>query len=329
MRDNSIDIAKGIGIILVVWGHQFANCPIFNWIHLFHMPLFFFLGGCFMKDEKYSVFLYKKIRTLFIPFLFFYTSSLLLKFVIYRMREGDFSFIYDIYFYSISSVNYPLWFIVCLFISINMYYFIRRFKYELWAILFATFVGATLYYFQIRLPFFISQAFLATAFLYLGEKVYKRNVDNKMLLFIVLLTIPFFIYAGIKDVKVDMAALIINSNFLLFLLPAICGIGLTLLVSRLICSAKYSFILQRLGRYSLFIFALHINTGFLKPISKAAIEITSSFILLNNIDILIGIVDTIIAILFSFVIGLILNKYFSIFFGYKSNDRIISKLQSK
>lgn len=68
MRDNSIDIAKGIGIILVVWGHQFANCPILNWICLFHMPLFFFLGGCFINDEKYSVFLYKKIRTLFIPF---------------------------------------------------------------------------------------------------------------------------------------------------------------------------------------------------------------------------------------------------------------------
>lgn len=329
MRDNSIDIAKGIGIILVVWGHQFANCPILNWICLFHMPLFFFLGGCFINDEKYSVFLYKKIRTLFIPFLFFYASSLLLKFVIYRMREGDFSFMRDISFYSTTSVNYPLWFIVCLFISINMYYFIRRFKYEFWVILFTTFVGTTLYYFQIRLPFFISQAFLATVFLYLGEKVYKRGVDNKMLLFIVLLTIPFFIYAGIMNIKTNMGSLIIDRNFLLFLLPAICGISLTLLVSRLICSAKYSFILQRLGRYSLFIFALHVNTGFLKPISKAAIEIIPLPISLNNINILIGVFDTIIAILFSFVIGLMLNKYFSIFFGYKSNDKIISKLKSK
>ncbi len=147
-RDNSIDIAKGIGIILVVWGHQFANCPIYTWIHLFHIPLFFFLGGCFIKDEKYPIFLYKKIRTLFIPFLFFYTSSLFLKIIIYRMREGSFNFMQDTYLYSTTSINFPLWFIICLFISINIYYFTRRLKHNFIVILLTTFVGAILFYFQ-------------------------------------------------------------------------------------------------------------------------------------------------------------------------------------
>lgn len=273
-RDNSIDIAKGIGIILVVWGHQFENCPILNWILLFHMPLFFFLGGCFIKDEKYPIFLYKKIRTLFIPFLFFYMGSLLLKIVIYRMREGKFNFMQDTYFYSISSINYPLWFIVCLFISINIYYFLRRLKHNFVAIIITTLAGAILFYFQISLPFFISQALLTTLFLYLGESTYKRGINNKILFSIFLLTLPIFIYAGIENIRVDIGGLIINSNLLIFLLPAVCGIFFTLLISRLFSHSKITRPLQTLGRYSLFIFALHVNTGFLKPISKAVIEIT-------------------------------------------------------
>lgn len=79
MRDNTIDIAKGIGIILVVWRHTFSNCPILNWILLFHMPLFFFLGGCFVKNEPNMLFIYKRIRTLLIPFLFFYGASFICK----------------------------------------------------------------------------------------------------------------------------------------------------------------------------------------------------------------------------------------------------------
>lgn len=38
-----IDIARGIGIILVVWGH--SGGPMINYINQFHMPLFFILSG--------------------------------------------------------------------------------------------------------------------------------------------------------------------------------------------------------------------------------------------------------------------------------------------
>ena len=329
-RDNSIDIAKGIGIILVVWGHQFANCPIYTWIHLFHIPLFFFLGGCFIKDEKYLIFLYKKIRTLFIPFLFFYTSSLFLKIIIYRMREGSFNFMQDTYLYSTTSINFPLWFIICLFISINIYYFTRRLKHNFIVILLTTFVGAILFYFQISLPFFISQALLATVFLYLGEKTYKRRINNKVLFYTTLATIPIFIYAGIGNIKTDMGNLIINSNFLIFLLPAVCGISFTLLISRLFSQSKISRPLQILGKYSLFVFALHVNTGFLKPISRIAMEITPPYLLnIVNTNIFIGIINTITATLFSLFIGFILNRYFPVFFGYKPNDKTLTALKNK
>lgn len=41
-RIDSIDLAKGIGIILVIIGHGIMNNFAIN---VFHMPLFFFLAG--------------------------------------------------------------------------------------------------------------------------------------------------------------------------------------------------------------------------------------------------------------------------------------------
>ena len=70
--NNNISIAKGIGIILMVIGH--AGCPtwMFQFIYLFHMPLFFFLSGyCFNNqyiDDK-KIFILKRIKTLYMPFI--------------------------------------------------------------------------------------------------------------------------------------------------------------------------------------------------------------------------------------------------------------------
>lgn len=45
-RETYIDIAKGIGIILVVIGHLHGiNHIIHDFFYLFHMPLFFIISG--------------------------------------------------------------------------------------------------------------------------------------------------------------------------------------------------------------------------------------------------------------------------------------------
>jgi fucose 4-O-acetylase-like acetyltransferase len=80
MRDQNIDIYKGLLIFLVVFGHclerflgwqnelgkMFLQC-----IYLVHMPAFIFLSGYLFKDHKIS----KKIQyflSLMIPFQLFY-----------------------------------------------------------------------------------------------------------------------------------------------------------------------------------------------------------------------------------------------------------------
>lgn len=54
-RIDEIDIAKGLGIILVILGHLFpADSDIVSRIYSFHMPLFFILAGCVIRDNRIS-----------------------------------------------------------------------------------------------------------------------------------------------------------------------------------------------------------------------------------------------------------------------------------
>lgn len=73
MRDTSIDIIKGICIILMVWGH--ASGPFKHWIYLFHMAVFFIASGILWDDmrvtdlHKCRTFILKKMRSLWLPFV--------------------------------------------------------------------------------------------------------------------------------------------------------------------------------------------------------------------------------------------------------------------
>lgn len=73
-RINHIDIAKGIGVLLVVLGHCLAyGCQnqIFRCIYSFHMPLFFFLSGYVFHAKDSKSFFEGKIKFLLLPMIFF------------------------------------------------------------------------------------------------------------------------------------------------------------------------------------------------------------------------------------------------------------------
>lgn len=73
MRDNAIDISKGIAILLMILAHTGFILPWDSMgsklIFAFHMPLFFFFSGYFIKDQRFD---YKKeARHLLIPYIVF------------------------------------------------------------------------------------------------------------------------------------------------------------------------------------------------------------------------------------------------------------------
>lgn len=328
-RDVSVDIAKGLGIILVVWGHTFDACPISNWIFLFHMPLFFFVAGFFMKKEEGdAVFFYKKVRTLLIPFLFFYGCSVVIKGLLKYHSTGDWHFITLPKFYALSNINYPLWFIICLFFTVIIFHFLYKLKYSYIGFILLAIIGAALFRYQISLPLYLSQAFVVSLLLYIGKLCYSTKNKIKTLLILLFITLPFFIYSGITKVKIDLRGLTINCNFILFLLSSLGGISLTCLLSILLAKTKLSGVMSTLGRYSLFIFGLHANNRFLDPLAIKLTNIFSSIpsqFIHENIGF--GIIKTIICVLFFLAVGIILKKIFPFFFGYSLDDKILEKLQ--
>jgi fucose 4-O-acetylase-like acetyltransferase len=72
-RDNAIDIAKGIGILLVIVGHTGglpADTYIHHFIYSFHMPLFFILGGFLFKPSNIGTHIRKDAKRLLLPYVF-------------------------------------------------------------------------------------------------------------------------------------------------------------------------------------------------------------------------------------------------------------------
>lgn len=138
-RISWIDIARGIGIILVFFGHTYwpyftsmnPNNKISNFlVASFHMPLFFFLSGlCFSKKElKFKDFLFKKIKTILIPYAFL--SSV---WICYECVQSIFSHQFSISYvlneilaYVLQIMLHPIWFLTCLFCIEIIFYFISK-----------------------------------------------------------------------------------------------------------------------------------------------------------------------------------------------------------
>jgi fucose 4-O-acetylase-like acetyltransferase len=94
-RQQWADIAKGIGISLVVMGHdlrglvssgimEWTPVPRFvdAWIYSFHMPLFFVLSGLFLSwpaARSWPMLFWDKIRSIAYPYFIWSTITLMIK----------------------------------------------------------------------------------------------------------------------------------------------------------------------------------------------------------------------------------------------------------
>ena len=133
-RIQYLDIAKGFGIILVVYGHLLRRQSIFEtikdysiYIYSFHMALFFFISGIclFLKfndsDKDFSI---KKecislVKKLFVPYMVW---SII--YIFFSKSVGE-AFITKVkYVYTFHGIA-PVWFWVhCSFVSYVFYFYI-------------------------------------------------------------------------------------------------------------------------------------------------------------------------------------------------------------
>jgi polysaccharide biosynthesis protein PslL len=128
-RNSSVDIARGLGIALVVFGHNQIVLRggeggiLFTLIFSFHVPLFFFLSGLFVRPtDAFPSVVASKADSLLKPF-FVVLLSLGVALALIKARQGAFSFNWlsaylEGVFFGVGAtiVWNPLWFLPCLFL---------------------------------------------------------------------------------------------------------------------------------------------------------------------------------------------------------------------
>ena len=130
-RISYIDMAKGMGIILVVAGHTgFLSETVLTWVMSFHMPLFFILSGMLLSHthadrQNMSTFLKKKARGILIPYFSFSALSILFSAILDNASFASYlpnALVQTFTLYGIS----VLWFLPALFLGETVFLLIRK-----------------------------------------------------------------------------------------------------------------------------------------------------------------------------------------------------------
>ena len=287
-RIEYLDIAKGIGILLVVLGHNdFEVISLFvqRLIYSFHMPLFFFLSGYFLNTAvPFFDFVKKRFNTLLKPFLF---TIFLIYFTSISFEKMGFNTAITRTVKSLyGSGHYldwvQLWFLPHLFaVSIYAFLFITlvsrlRNRWITWAILLGTLALAipflnAFYPFPFSIPGkqyelwglpFSLDLVLATGFFFiLGHEVRQvtseKTFDNGLILAatggVVLLLNILFPYEIDFNIR-------LYESFLVNTAEAILGILFILALARQIelRTTRLASFLKYLGNISLIILLFHV-----------------------------------------------------------------------
>lgn len=89
-RNIALDIAKGLGILLVILGHcsEIPYRPVRHLIFTFHMPLFFLIAGYLWRAKPVAVSLRKDARRLLLPYAATCAAIIVMSFALCSLR-GD------------------------------------------------------------------------------------------------------------------------------------------------------------------------------------------------------------------------------------------------
>jgi len=190
-RNEFIDFIRGWGIILVIWGH--SSSFLYDEIYSFHMPLFFFLSGCFFKWKGFTLWQYtkKKFSQLLIPYYIFFTLIYIYYAIVLTVTHR-FDLVNvvvklkGIFPLDNTTISTPLWFFYALFFMSLIYMMIRRLMKNNTLILIVVCLGVGLLQYllmvnNIELPLFIGRSLGELVYMHLGYWAYQAWKPNEML----------------------------------------------------------------------------------------------------------------------------------------------------
>ncbi len=270
-----LDIAKGIGMVLVLLGHLqddtiFSFSPyilsLCSWIFSFHMALFFIISGMLMDikkdDEKdIHIFIKKRFQSIMIPYFWFsliYIFIVLYSLLISKVVPLKTLFIQLWYVLGMYGMN-VLWFLPALFMAEILFVLItQHFKgiKSLFAILGLLIIAITANELRNWLPnnselyerineliVTLIRPVFACSYIFIGclinrtlETIKQKTKKPNTVFFISLpVLLAVNIYINILNRPVDFRSMVLN-NYPLYYLSSVCGSLFIILLSILLSS---------------------------------------------------------------------------------------------
>ena len=275
-RIEWIDVARALSMFIIIYAHIYDDAQITRFVHLFHVPVFFFLSGIVWKNKnrKFGTVCWNSFKSLMIPFYVCSIISIAVYLVLGKFvpSKGDSlsvlqclgGMLYANSRTGLMNWNRPLWFIPCLFVVRILWEIIVRLvkseKMRAVTVASVFVIGMLISYFfnGIKMPFELEISLVMLFYYYLGAKadfirtaMEKYNWKLYVPAFIVSLgaCIPIYIFNG--DISVQMSR---YGNPVLFVLGSIAGTFMVISVSGLLAKLK---VLQFVGQNTLSILLWH------------------------------------------------------------------------
>lgn len=209
-RLQYVDIAKGIGIVLVVCSHSDALSLMWLMMGMF-VPIFYFCSGYTysMKGTLVEC-MRKRFCKLIVPYLFF-NLMMFCAFMHFSLRElvGVLYSRYSLYPLDVTpnikfltSGNYPMWFLTSMIVSYLFFYLLVYFdQFKYWLFPIYVILTIVLNRIPILLPWSLDTAFLTALFMYAGMIVRNKNLISSNWWQVGL---ALFVYLGLQLIGGDI-----------------------------------------------------------------------------------------------------------------------------
>ena len=327
-RIDFIDTAKGIGILLVIFGHIVSLLSVADLaIYSFHMPMFFIFSGLFANANKYSFkkYSFRKTKQLLVPYILVFLVGLTISLIVPIWH--DFNIVELIFAFSKYSTLGPglvkvgpIWFLMCLYVVSLAFYPLYKLVLSknnpiyntitIFILVLISFVIPRIFVFDGHFfPFCLDIAPMALAFYSIGYifKEWLLNIEKKVTFKPLIMLICFILVLFIPYKSIGLVGMVNNSygsDLFLFFICAICGTFFVLLLSTYLKKSKF---LLYMGRNTLFIFSFHGIIIRLYSIVLTAI-LHEEKVSQSNLDFIETIVGFVCVTLIMFLLSLAYNR---------------------
>ena len=264
-RARYLDIAKGIGITLVVFGHlseryQFLRILVYS----FHMPLFFIISGSLNKDSPLRQCLKNGMQKLVLPTYQILAFDLMLRILKSVLEHSQFpslaELVNGLLIHGGVLWNAPVWFLMTLFACRLGKSLLSSLNNKIEVTFVIGCILVCLFNINVKFPsWWLTNVIMSFPFFWLGTKIKKyivntSNETSKTILIVLCLMWIIVAYLnGYTDINIQCN----GRSYLLFLFTGISGTLIVIELSKWIEKLKIANVLEIVGKNSLIVLLTH------------------------------------------------------------------------